>query len=239
MRADICAPTLVALIGPTGSGKSTAVQHLSAAHHLPVLSLRDLARQRAATDEAFAELLAAEGGPDSLTDPQATVLVAGALLDPDRWGGQPTALLDGYPASAVQTAHLVQVLRQRFGAGLAVIELRLDNLTARDRVRGLWVCSTCEPSPDPHLPAHPGPGGYDRCARCGARLLQRRGDLLASVDERLARFRQRVPLIRRVLHEHEVPLHVVGAQQSPQDVARAVDHAFARATAGIGIPATP
>jgi hypothetical protein len=137
----------------------------------------------------------------------------------------------------MQAAHLVQVLRARRGTGLAVIELRVDNLTARDRIRSLWVCSTCEPGPDPHLPAHPGPGGYDRCIRCGARLLQRRGDLLANVDERLARYRQRVPLIRRVLHEHDVPLHVISAQQLPDDVGRDVDEAFARVSAGLGVPA--
>ncbi|MHB1234711.1 MAG: adenylate kinase [Microbacteriaceae bacterium] len=125
------------LIGPPGSGKGTQAARLAGLFAIPAISTGDIFRQNIENGTPLGKQVQAivESGeyvPDSLTND----LVRHRLEEPDAAAG---FLLDGYPRTLDQVAHLDHILAERGTALDAVIRLAADTdeLVTRLRKRSI------------------------------------------------------------------------------------------------------
>jgi adenylate kinase len=125
-------------------------------------------------------------------------------------------VLENFPGSLTQLL-LLKAIADQLPRPLTLIELTATDILVAARARARRVCPTCEPDPrgDPHRPAHPATHNPDRCDNCGEELLPRQGDQPERLAARLARFRRRIPAIRRAATVLHVPYHTVDATCDP------------------------
>ncbi|WP_374118301.1 nucleoside monophosphate kinase [Streptomyces sp. RKAG337] len=187
--------TVLAVIGPPGPEVSSVAGALARRYDGQVLALADLTEQRGSTSPAIAAAVRDTSDPlGHIPGPLACRLMRSAVLS----RSADTLVLDGYPATAVQAEHLLNVLRKLPGHTLAVLELVPDKSALR---RALLPTTPGPIMPGWRNPAGPTPGLP-------------------------ARYRQRAPMLRFVLERHGVPRHVAESHLSLGELLDAADHAF-------------
>ncbi len=125
-------------------------------------------------------------------------------------------VLENFPGSLTQLL-LLTAIADQLQAPMTLIELTAADAVVAARARTRRVCPACEPDPrgDPHRPALRTARDPDRCDGCGGGLLPRRGDEPQRLAARLARFRRRIPAIRRAATALHLPYHAVDATCDP------------------------
>ncbi len=216
----------VAVVGPPAVGKSTVTVALADRIGARVFRLREFAhefRSRPAADQRLFDTCDSLGWL-----PEETVFL---LLQAAFVGGQFPArdivVLENFPGSLTQLL-LLTAIAEQLRAPLTLIELTAADTVAAARARTRRVCPACEPDlrGDPHRPARPATRELDRCDSCGGGLLPRRSDEPQCFAARLARFRRRIPAIRRAATALHLPYRAVDATGDPdtclQDVTMAL-----------------
>ncbi|WP_181871644.1 adenylate kinase family protein [Sphaerisporangium album] len=219
-------PVAVSVLGPPAAGKSSLTATLASRHRGLIFRLREYARHRAAHDEGLAQTMRTSTDPLGwVPDPVALSLIDHALHGPFRPSPGILLLLEGFPGNPVQAVHTAGVL-DRMGVELHVVELLVDQESARRRAQTRRVCPACESgsADEPHRPATAGPDGG--CARCGGPLRARRDDTADLLAARTGRFRQHHPRIRREFQTRGVPWHTIDTRCSPAAVVAAAEAAL-------------
>ena len=127
-------PLDVLLLGPQGAGKGTQAKRAAAEYDIPHVSTGDMFRAAIAAETELGKrvksiLDAGELVPDELT----VALVRERLSREDARNG---FILDGFPRNLTQAAALDAMLEE-IGRDLAIVlELRLDDETAMERLLG-------------------------------------------------------------------------------------------------------
>jgi adenylate kinase family enzyme len=205
----------VAVVGPAAVGKSTVTGALADRFGARVFRLREFAdeyRERPTTDQRLFET----HDPLGWLAEETVLLLLQAAFVHGQFPTRDMVVLENFPGSLTQLL-LLKAITDQLRAFLTLIELTaVDSLVAA-RARARRVCPTCEPDPrgDPHRPARPATHNPDRCGSCGGELLPRRGDQPEHFAARLARFRRRIPAIRRAAAVLQVPYHAVDATCDP------------------------
>jgi len=120
--------TLIVLMGPPASGKTTQAQILKQERGLAIISVEDLIAQNRQSFQRFAR--PEIQGVEPRLDPVLNRLIAERLRSINRSNG---VILDGYPASKEQADHLTS-LRAEFGfSAPIVLQLRLEDAEVRKR----------------------------------------------------------------------------------------------------------
>lgn len=187
--------TVLAVIGPSGPEVSSVAGALARRHDGQVLFLPDLTAQRAPTSPAIAAAVRDTSDPlGHIPGPLGCRLMRSAILS----RSADTLILDGYPATAVQAEHLLNVLRGLPGHTFSVLELVPDKSALR---RAL-------------LPPRPGPLTHGWRTPTGP------------TPGLPARYHQRAPMLRFVLERHGVPRHVAESHLPLAELLDVADRAF-------------
>lgn len=193
--ADRRPVTVLSVIGPPGPELSAVAVALARHYEREVLALPDLAAQRASTSPAIAAAVRDTSDPlGHIPGPLACRLMRSAVLS----RSADTHVLNGFPATAVQAEHLLNVLRALPGHTFAVLELAPDKSALR---RALLPPPPWPFPPDWRNFAGPTPG-------------------------LVARYRQRAPMLRFVLERHGVPRHVAESHLPLAELLDVADNAF-------------
>ncbi len=205
------AESFVAIVGPPGVGKSTVTGALADRFGAHVFRLREFVQEfrlRSAVDE---RLFTSRDALGWLAEDAVFLLLRTAFLQ-GQFPGRGLVLLENFPGSLTQFL-LLKALTEHLGAPFSVVELTTTDNVLTNRVRARRVCPNCETDPhgDPHRPAHPSTHEPGRCARCDGGLVHRRGDEPQRFAARLARFRRRIPAIRKAAATLSLPYHAVDA----------------------------
>lgn len=195
-------------------GKSTVTGALADRFGARVFRLREFAdkyRERH-TDQRLFETHDPLGW---LTEETVLLLLQGAFVR-GQFPVRDMVVLENFPGSLTQLL-LLKTIADQLRIPLTLIELTAADSLVAARARTRRVCPTCEPDPrgDPHRTARPATHDPDRCDSCGGELLPRREDQLERFAARLARFRRRIPAIRRAATILHVPYHAVDATCDP------------------------
>ena len=169
------------MLGMPGAGKGTQAERLAAALGVPHISTGAIFREavQQGTElgrQAQRYMERGELVPDELT----VAMVEQRLAQPDC---RPGFVLDGFPRNLAQARALDEALA-RLGAAIDVaINLVVPEEEAVRRITGRRVCPRCGATYGPADGVDGRPP--ERCARCGAELVQRDDDREQVVRQRL------------------------------------------------------
>ncbi|SCF25365.1 Adenylate kinase [Micromonospora marina] len=222
MRSHPASPqSMIAVIGPPGSGKTTVVTALAAHERVSVFRLREAVRR-------CPDLLA--GLPPStvplgwVSDEAVVKVLRGMFLEHRFPTGDEPILLDNFPGTASQLRHLASIATS-LGRRLSILELRATAATLAVRVAARRVCRRC--GPDRHAPARPAASDPARCARCGGELKRRDTDNPHIHALRLARYQRNRPKIAAAATRLHIPHLVLHAGHCAPVVSRLARHLVA------------
>lgn len=160
------------MLGPPGAGKGTQAARFARDRRVPRVSTGDVLRQSHREDEAAHRDAKARMDAGHLVDDDLVIgIVRDRLARPD---AVPGFVLDGFPRTLVQAEALDHLLDDR--QPLVVVDIEVPDATLLARLRDRRTCEAC---------GAPSAGG-ERCGRCGGRLVPRRDDDFAVVQERLS-----------------------------------------------------
>ncbi|MFC0844669.1 nucleoside monophosphate kinase [Streptomyces noboritoensis] len=197
--------SVVAVLGPPASGKTTVADALADAHGAAVFRVREAAHRMARTEPIIAAAVEATADPLGwLPDLLAHDLARTAL---DAAVGR-LVVLEGYPGNRVQAQALALLLRARCRR-LSVIELTARPGTLAARLARRRVCAVCDPAPGgPRRQAATDASRPGRCGACGAQLSVRDTDRGEKAELRQARYTANLPGVRAAFaHETEMAWH--------------------------------
>jgi adenylate kinase len=217
----------VAVVGPPAVGKSTVTGALADRLGARVFRLRDFAhkfRSRPAADQRLFNTCDSLGW---LPEETVFLLLQAALLH-GQFPARGLVALENFPGSLTQFL-LLTAIADQLRAPLTLIELTAADTVVAARARARRVCPTCEPDPrgDPHRPSLRTTRDPDRCDSCGGGLLPRRGDEPQRFAARLARFRRRIPAIRRAATALHISYDAVDSTSDPDTCLQGVTAALA------------
>lgn len=213
--------SMIAVIGPPGSGKSTVVQALAQYEHAAVFRLREAIR---AHSDVLSDLSPSTDHLGWVSNEAVARVLDAALLGHRLPASDGPILLDNFPGTATQLRHLARIAAA-LDRRVAILELRADAVTVAARVATRQVCPGC--GPDPHAPAAPTASDPARCARCDGWLLRRDTDTPHRHALRLARFQSNRPKIAAVATRLRIPHLVMHADHPKPVVSRLARHYFA------------
>lgn len=173
----------IAFIGPSGVGKGTHADKLSARYNLQHISTGDLLRQNLASYSALGILARkymeqGELVPDEIVD--AMIEESARKLGPDKG-----TLFDGFPRTAYQARFLDDLLKQLNRTLDAVIYLKVSDEEIVNRLSGRLTCRKCQ---TPYHTTIKPPKVAVVCDLCGGQLYQRSDDSADMVRTRLRVF---------------------------------------------------
>lgn len=209
------AEQFAAVVGPPGVGKSTVTSALADRLGAHVFRLREFAHEFRSQPDTDEQLFDTRDPLGWLAEETVFLILQAAFVE-EQFPARGLVVLENFPGSITQLL-LLKAITDQVQAPLTLIELTAaDNLLVA-RARARRVCPTCEPDPcgDPHQPARPASDDPGRCDGCGGGLMPRRGDQPERFAARLARFRRRVPPIRRAATVLNLPYHAVDATCDP------------------------
>lgn len=173
----------IAFIGPSGVGKGTHADQLSARYNLQHISTGDLLRQNLESHSALGILARkymeqGELVPDEVVD--AMIEESVRKLGPDQG-----TLFDGFPRTVYQARFLDDLLKQLNRTLDAVLYLKVSDEEIVNRLCGRLTCRKCQ---TPYHTTIKPPKTAGVCDRCGGQLYQRSDDSADMVRTRLRVF---------------------------------------------------
>ncbi|MGB7406692.1 MAG: adenylate kinase [Pacificimonas sp.] len=196
----------IILLGPPGAGKGTQANLLEKTRGMVQLSTGDMLRAavKAKTPVGMKAKAVMDAG-ELVSDDIVSGIVSERLDQPDIRSG---FILDGYPRTEVQTAHLDAILTEKGMTLNHVIELSIDEEALVDRVEGRFTCSNCG---EGYHDRHKRPAIENVCDVCGANAFKRRPDDNAeTVRTRLAEYRQKTAPILPIYEARNMVTRVDG-----------------------------
>jgi adenylate kinase len=217
----------VIMMGPPGAGKGTQAERFARERKLLKISTGDILREAIKQETPLGLKAKATIDAGKLVDDETMIgIVRERLLRPDAMGG---FVLDGFPRTVAQARALDQVMAERNGGPLVVIEVVVPQAELVKRLSTRRICDSCGANA-----ANPFEGGAgDRCRRCGGELIQRTDDNQDVVLKRLAIYEHGTkPLVN---YYRDRPTYgVVNGAQAPERVAAELDATIDAAANGRG-----
>ena len=174
----------IILLGAPGAGKGTQATKLVDKYQIPHISTGDIFRYNIKNQTPIGVVAKSYIDKGQLVPDEVTVeIVKQRLSQEDVKVG---CLLDGFPRNIFQAEEL-----DKFATIDKVIDINVDLSKLLKRITGRRVCSKCGESY--HVDTL---NGVTTCSRCGADLIQRADDNEATVEKRLAVYKEQTqPLI--------------------------------------------
>lgn len=174
----------IILLGAPGAGKGTQATKLVDKYQIPHISTGDIFRYNIKNQTPIGVVAKSYIDKGQLVPDEVTVeIVKQRLSQEDVKVGY---LLDGFPRNIFQAEEL-----DKFATIDKVIDINVDLSKLLKRITGRRVCSKCGESY--HVDTL---NGVTTCSRCGADLIQRADDNEATVEKRLAVYKEQTqPLI--------------------------------------------
>lgn len=207
------------LLGPPGAGKGTQASRLCAELGLPHVSTGDLFREHRAKGTELGRR--AQEYMDSgrlVPDDLVLDMLFDRVAKPDCARG---FLLDGFPRTLPQA----EALEKRLGSGssVRVLDLRVADKALVERLTGRRTCRQC--GNIHHIRSSP-PKVAGRCDRCSGELFTRTDDEAATVEKRLAVYREQTQPLQGYYQKKGL-LQEVDGDRSPDEVFRSLRQASA------------
>ncbi len=210
---------ILILLGPPGAGKGTQASRLSAELGLPHVSTGDLFREHRAkgTDLGKRAQEYMDSGrlvPDDLV----LDMLFERVAQPDAARG---FLLDGFPRTLPQA----EALEKRLGTGaqVRVLDLRVGDKVLVERLTGRRTCKGCG---HVHHEKTSAPKAAGRCDKCAGELYVRTDDQPATVEKRLAVYREQTQPLQGFYSKRGL-LQETDGERSPDEVFRSLRQAAA------------
>lgn len=212
----------VIMMGPPGAGKGTQAGRFARERGLLQISTGDILREAIKEKEPIAlEARARMDRGELVDDATMIAIVRNRLLRPD---AGPGFVLDGFPRTVAQAEALDQIMDEREGGPLIVVDVAVPEDELVRRLAGRRICSQCGTNAVP---------GDERsvCARCGGSMEQRADDSTDVVLERLKVYHRATRPVLEYYRERPT-FRVVNGAQDPARVARELDAMIDDAVAG-------
>ncbi len=199
------------LLGAPGVGKGTQGALLSKKHDLTQISTGDILRDAVRRDTPLGQkangyMKAGELVPDELI----LELVREVLRTRDD-----NFILDGFPRTLDQAEGLSSILAE---AGIeldGVVVLRAPDDVLVKRISGRRSCPQCKAVYNVYFEA---PAEDGRCDRCGAELVRRVDDELATVENRLTVYRRQTQPLIEFYEASHTPVSYVDGTKDVEEV---------------------
>lgn len=207
------------LLGPPGAGKGTQAGRLSAELGLPHVSTGDLFREHRAKGTELGRR--AQEYMDSgrlVPDDLVLDMLFDRVAKPDCARG---FLLDGFPRTLPQAEALDR--RLAGGTSVCVLDLRVSDRVLVDRLGGRRTCRQC--GSIHHVRTSP-PKTAGRCDRCQGELYVRTDDEAATIEKRLAVYREQTQPLQGYYQKKGL-LQEVDGDRAPDEVFRSLRQATA------------
>lgn len=217
----------VIMMGPPGAGKGTQAERFARERQLLKVSTGDILREAVQSQTPLGLKAKATIDAGKLVDDATMIgIVRERLLQPDAMRG---FVLDGFPRTVAQARALDDIISERDGGPLIVIDVVVPQTELVRRLSTRRICSSCGANADPFDEAV---GAL--CRRCGGEFVQRTDDNEGIVRKRLAVYeRDTKPLVD--YYQARPTFRVVNGAQTPEQVAKdldeSVDSAAAQASA--------
>ena len=210
-------PTLVGIIGPPASGKTTLAASLAAALKAPIVQPRQAIRRYLAQHPQLTPLFPAVNNLGWVPD-AAMRLAVRAELDaiPD---DVHTALLENLPWQALQLADLHRIAGTN-GARLLLLHLYAPGKIISVRAGSRRICRVCEQPGHPHAPTTAATAAPTPCARCGAKLELRPDDQPDILADRVQVYYRRTAQILPLANTIGIPVLAIDATLPPEQVSQ-------------------
>jgi len=211
--------SVLILLGPPGAGKGTQASRLCAELGLPHVSTGDLFREHRAKGTELGRR--AQEYMDSgrlVPDDLVLDMLFERVAKPDCARG---FLLDGFPRTLPQAEALEK--RLGFGTAVRVLDLRVEDRALVERLTGRRTCRQCG---NIHHVRNSPPKAAGRCDRCGGELYTRTDDEAATVEKRLAVYRDQTQPLQGYYQKKGL-LQEVDGDRAPDEVFRSLRQASA------------
>jgi adenylate kinase len=219
----------VIVIGPPGAGKGTQAERFARQRNLPKISTGDILREAVQSETPLGLRAKATMDQGKLVDDATMIgIVRERLLKPDAMRG---FVLDGFPRTVAQARALDEIMAERNGGPLIIVDVVVPEHELVRRLRDRRICSSCGSNADPFG----GGASGNRCAKCGGELVQRSDDGEEIVRKRLKIYeRDTKPLVE--YYKSRPTFRFVNGAQTPERVSEELA-AFVEEVAGSGKPA--
>jgi adenylate kinase len=212
----------VIMMGPPGAGKGTQAERFARERRLLKISTGDILREAVQSHTPLGQKAKAIIDAGKLVDDATMIgIVRERLLQPDAMRG---FVLDGFPRTVTQAQALDDIMAERDGGPLIVIEVVVPQEELVKRLSTRRICSVCGFNADPF-------DRGDRCKRCGGELVQRTDDSSEEVVLKRLRIydRDTRPLVD--YYKERPTFRVVNGAQPPDRVSADLDAAIDAANA--------
>ena len=216
----------VIMMGPPGAGKGTQAERFARERRLLKVSTGDILREAVQSQTPLGLKAKATIDAGKLVDDATMIgIVRERLLQPDAMRG---FVLDGFPRTVEQARVLDEIMTERNGGPLVVVEVVVPQAELVKRLSTRRICGSCGFNADPF-----DSGADTRCKRCGGEFVQRTDDSEALVLKRLAIYdRDTQPLVE--YYKNRPTFRTVNGAQAPGQVAKDLDASIdAAAAAGV------
>jgi len=159
---------IVVLIGPPGSGKGTQSDVISIQFNLPILSIGDMFREIAMSDEPESELINKYMKEGKLIPSILVNRVIEKFLSSEKY--KDGCVLDGYPRTLDQGIFLQEIINHQ---SILAIYFNIDSQLVKERILGRFFCKNCKKIYNTKLD---GLKVRDGCDSCGASDFTYRND---------------------------------------------------------------
>ena len=217
----------VIMMGPPGAGKGTQAERFARERRLLKISTGDILREAIKQETPLGLKAKATIDAGKLVDDETMIgIVRERLMRPDAMGG---FVLDGFPRTVAQARALDEIMTERDGGPLVVIEVVVPHAELVKRLSTRRICASCGANADPFESGAAG----NRCKRCGGELVQRTDDNQDVVRKRLAIYEQGTkPLVN--YYKDRPTFRLVNGAQAPERVAAELDATIDAAANGLG-----